>query len=409
MTRKAIVVGGGIAGLAAARGLSGLGWEVAIYEQAASFGPVGAGITLAPNAVRALDWLGLGQELRTRAMAHGEAAIRDTTGRWLLRAKVEELEARFGVPSFALHRAELHELLARAAAGATVHTGHPVTGVRATSAPTVTFEGPDGPGEESADLVVGADGIGSRIRAALFPGHPGPAYAGYITWRGLVPAGSVPDGSRDLGITETWGRGRRFGIVPLGDGQVYWFATASFPEGSHERDDLHDLRARYGGWHDPIPALLAATPPEPLLRHDIYYLRTPLPRFHAGRLVLLGDAAHALTPDIGQGGCLALEDAVVLSHLLAGDADIPAALVNYDRARRARTQRTVRISALWGRIAEQRNPVTATMRDAITRRIPPSLFLRASAETLGWRPPGNAQPARQSPRPMYGAPKSTSR
>ncbi len=387
MNRKVIIVGGGIGGLATARGLLHMGWDVTLYEQAQAFGPVGAGITLAPNAVRALDWLGLGAELRSRGMAHGAAGIRHTSGRWLMRTRVEALEARFGVPSFALHRADLHEMLVAGAAGATIRTGHFVTGVRNTAEPVVTYDGRDGPGEDAADLVVGADGIDSRVRTALFPRHPGPAYAGYITWRGLVPADAAPTASRTVGVTETWGRGQRFGIVPLADGQVYWFATASLPARSHTQDSIRDLAARYRDWHDPIPALLEATPTQALLRHDIYHLATPLPQYHAGCIVLLGDAAHALTPDIGQGGCLALEDAVTLINLLPGDVNIPEALAAYERARKARAQRLVRISAGWGRIAEWRNPIAVRLRNALARLIPASALLRMSDETLGWRPP----------------------
>lgn len=390
MTRKAIIVGGGIAGLVAARGLLQLGWDVTIYEQAPSFEPVGAGITLAPNAVRALDWLGLGQELRAKSAALGEAAIRDKTGRWLLKQRVEEVEERFGAPSFALHRAEMQEMLLRAASGARLRNHCYVTGVRQMSQPVVSFEGPDGPGEDAADLVAGADGLKSRIRKSLFPGHPGLAYAGYITWRGLVPADAARSLRRFLTFTETWGRGCRFGIVPLGNGQVYWYATASFPAGSHEEDDLDDLRVRYRGWHDPIPAILEATPPETLLKHDIYHLRTPLPRYSAGRVVLLGDAAHAMTPDLGQGGGLALEDAVTLIDALSGDTDPDIALAQYDQARRNRTQKIARTSALWGRIAGWRSPIAATARNRITSLVPPSLFLRANKETLGWRPPVNS-------------------
>jgi 2-polyprenyl-6-methoxyphenol hydroxylase-like FAD-dependent oxidoreductase len=386
MSGAAIIVGGGIAGLSVGGALARQGWDVTLYERTLRFAPVGAGITLAPNAVRALDWLGLGAELRSKAMAHGEAAIRESSGRWLLRARVEELEERFGVPAFALHRAELHEMLALLADGVAVRTGHHVTGVRDQGEPTVAFDGPDGPGELSADLVVGADGIRSVVRRSLFPDHPDPSYAGYITWRGVVPAAAAPPGSRDVGITESWGRGRRFGMVPLGSGEVYWFATGSFPEGSHECDNLADLRDRYGGWHDPISALLDATPPETLLRHDIHHMRTPLPRYEAGRVVLVGDAAHALTPDIGQGAALALEDAVALADTLSG-ADVPTALARYDRARRARAQRLARISALWGSIAEWSSPIASSARNAITAAIPHSLFLRASAGTLGWKPP----------------------
>lgn len=387
MHRKVIIVGGGIGGLATARGLLHMGWDVTLYEQAQAFRPVGAGITLAPNAVRALDWLGLGAELRSRGMAHGAAGIRDTSGRWLMRTRVEELEARYGVPSFALHRADLHEMLVAGAAGATIVTGHTVTGVRNMSEPVVTFDGLDGPGEDAADLVIGADGINSRTRTALFPRHPGPAYAGYITWRGLVPADAAPAASRAVGVTETWGRGQRFGIVPLADGQVYWFATASLPARSHTHDTIRDLAARYHDWHDPILTLIEATPPQALLRHDIYHLATPLPHYQAGQIVLLGDAAHALTPDIGQGGCLALEDAVTLINLMPSDVDVPEALAAYERARKARTQRLVRISALWGRIAEWRNPIAVRLRNAAARLISASAFLRMSDETLGWRPP----------------------
>jgi 2-polyprenyl-6-methoxyphenol hydroxylase-like FAD-dependent oxidoreductase len=386
MTRqRAIVVGGGIAGLATARGLLSLGWDVTVYETAQALGPVGAGIILAPNAVRSLEWLGLGGEVRSESMAHGEAAIRDASGRWLLRSRVEDVEARFGVPSFALHRADLHAMLLAAASGADLRTGYEVTATADGRRPSVSLAA--GAGEDSADLVTGADGLGSVVRTAVAPGHPGPAYAGYITWRGLVPADAAPSSSRAVGVTETWGRGRRFGIVPLGNGQVYWYATGSFPRGSHESDRLEDLRGRYAGWHEPIPELLARTPSESLLRHEIYHLAAPLPRYTRNRFVLVGDAAHAMTPDIGQGGGAALEDAVVLTDALARDPNVPAALERYDRLRRRRTQRMVRLAATAGRVAQWEHPVLAAIRNAVIGAISPSLFLRLTDETLGWRPP----------------------
>lgn len=407
---RAIVVGAGIGGLAAARGLLALGWDVVVYDQAASFGPVGAGITLAPNAVRALEWLGLGDDLREKGAAHGALGIRDASGRWLIRTPVEALEAHFGVPSYALHRATLHEMLARGIPDATIRTGHRITTIRDGDRPTVVFEGPDGPGTDEADLVIGADGIDSRIRAALFPAHPGPAYAGYIAWRGIVAVEDAPAGSRDFGTTETWGRGMRFGIVPLGDGQIYWFATLSAPAGSHRDDTLDDLLGRYGRWHEPIPAILSATRPDSLLLHDIRYLATPLPSYHRGRVVLLGDAAHAMTPDLGQGGCQALEDAVELCAALGrvGDVasrpagspnapeqpalpgalpDIPTALAAYDRARLARTRQIMRASARMGRMAQARNPVAVAARNALMALVPASAMLRGSAGVLGWTPP----------------------
>jgi 2-polyprenyl-6-methoxyphenol hydroxylase-like FAD-dependent oxidoreductase len=237
----------------------------------------------------------------------------------------------------------------------------------------------------TANLVVAADGLHSAVRTMLFPDHPGPAYAGYIAWRGIVPA----ERAAALGqqsVTETWGRGRRFGIVPLADGRMYWFATASSPAGAHTDDELADLETRYRDWHRPIPELLAATPPDAVLRHDIYYLRQPLPSYVTGRVALLGDAAHAITPDLGQGACLALEDAATLAGF-AREPDIDAALRRYDHARRPRTQRLVRNSARIGRMAAWSHPAAAALRNALVSLVPARRYLRSSAGTYAWTPP----------------------
>jgi 2-polyprenyl-6-methoxyphenol hydroxylase-like FAD-dependent oxidoreductase len=393
MGRTAVVVGGGVGGLAATRALLEPGWDVTVLEQAPTFEPVGAGLAVAPNAVRALDWLGLGDELRARGIAQGAAGIRDASGRWLMRTDITELERRFGVPGFALRRADLHHMLVDAIGQADERPGHHVSSVsQADGQATVTFEGPSGQGSVSADLVVGADGINSRVREDLFPAHPGPSYAGYITWRGLVPADAAQDIELEARLTETWGRGERFGIAPLADGQVYWFATASVPEASHTDDSLADVAARYRTWHHPIPQLLDATPPQALLAHDIHHLDQPLERYVDGRIVLLGDAAHAMTPDLGQGACQALEDAVTLGHAIGTTTDLGAALASYDRDRRPRTQELVRLSARIGRIAQWRNPLLTTVRHLVARAIPASLYLRASTDTFAWTPP--SRPAR---------------
>lgn len=384
-SRTAVVAGGGIGGLAVAGALVRAGWRVSVLERAPSLGAVGAGITLSPNAVRAVDWLGLGEALRIRAVAKGAAGLRTSGGRWIMRTRAEALAERQGLPAYALHRADLHRLLLDGASGADLRTGQRATGLRQNpNKATVLADGPDGRVELDADLVVGADGLRSVVRAALYPDHPGPAYAGYVTWRGVVDAKAAPDAGS--AVTEIWGRGKRFGIVPLADGRVYWYAGASGPERTGAADELPMLARRFAAWHSPVPELLAATMPERLLRHDIYHLAEPLPAYAAGRVALVGDAAHAITPDLGQGGALALEDAAVLADALVHD-DVPEALARYDAARRERTQRLVKISARFGRIAQWHNPLAAGLRDLAAWLIPAGTYLRSTDDTLGWRPP----------------------
>lgn len=383
----AIVVGGGIGGLSAAIGLKRAGWQVTVLERSEESRPAGAGLTLAPNAVRALDWLGVGARLRSRGMSQGAAGLRAASGRWLLRVDLGELHSRFGASGYLLHRADVHALLTDSLHLDDVHAGHQVTRVDPKTA-TVTCQpaATGGSRTMAADLVIAADGLHSPLRTQLFPQHPGPAYAGYLTWRGVVPADARAAIGLGDTVTESWGRGQRFGIVPLLDGRVYWFATLSAPPGSHTTEGIEGVARRFRQWHDPIPRLLAATPPEALLRHDIYSLETPLPSYVSGRVVLLGDAAHALTPDLGQGACQALEDAATLGGLAAQHGDVESVVDAYDRARRERTQRLVRASAQHGRIAQWSHPVAAAIRNSLVRLTSPSRYLRTVSETLSWSP-----------------------
>jgi 2-polyprenyl-6-methoxyphenol hydroxylase-like FAD-dependent oxidoreductase len=386
-SKEAVVVGAGIGGLAAAAGLVRAGWHVQVLERADVLAPLGAGIALTPNAVKALDWLGLGAPLRMRARAQGAAGLRTAGGRWLMRTSVDSLTERFGVPAFALHRGDLQQMLLDAARDADIHTGHRVTGMHHnTDGVIVEFETAGRRGTMRAAVVITADGIGSSVRSLLFPDHPGPAPAGYVTWRSVVDAREAALVDQRISVTETWGRGHRFGIVPLADGRITWFATT--PTGRDAPDDLAALASRFERWHDPIPQLLAATRPEALLRHDIAYLREPLSTFAIGRIALLGDAAHAVTPDLGQGGAMALEDGAELTAALTRDAvDVPRALAAFDAARRPRTQALVRASARVARIAQLAHPAATLLRDLAVRLTPAALYVRSSEPALSWQPP----------------------
>ncbi len=374
--RTAIVVGGGIGGLAAARALHLRGWQVTVLERAPVPGEVGAGISLWPNALRALDALGLAGRIRDRGITEGDTGIRQPGGCWLSRPDAAEMTRRYGAVIM-LHRADLHRILVDALPPAVLRTGAQVTGVDSDG--TVTW----GTLRTRADLVVGADGIHSTVRRLVFPDAAAPRYAGYTAWRFVVPG---PPGGL-AGAGETWGRGTRFGYAVLPDGRVYCYATANTPPGGRAADgEPAELRRRFGGWHAPIPALLRAATDDVVLRHDIHHLPA-LARFVSERVALLGDAAHAMTPDLGQGACQALEDAVTLAAVPDGGTTVPAGLRRYDEQRRPRTQAIARRSRRTGAVAQWAAAPAALLRDTAVRLTPAPVLLRSFAPVLDWAPP----------------------
>ncbi|WP_052281093.1 FAD-dependent monooxygenase [Nocardia vulneris] len=382
----AIVIGSGIGGLGAALGLTRAGWQVTVLEQADDFRTAGAGLMLAPNAVRALNWLGLSDRLRTLDAAQGATGIRTASGRWLMQGDVREVHRRFGVSEYALHQADVHAWLVDALRQTELCSGHQVTAVDPDTG-TVTFLRPNGEtGSRSAELVVAADGRYSPTRARLFPHHAGMAYTGYLTWQGVVPACAAADIDTSGASIESWGRGQRFGITALAAGQVSWYATLSAPPNTYAETGIDTVARLFRDWHDPIPRLLAATPPESLLRQDIYSLEAPLPTYARKRVVLLGDAAHAITPDFGQGAAQALEDAATLGRLGAQLPTAQSLVVGYDLARRGRTQRLARAAAVRGRVAQWRNPAQVALRNGLVWSTPRAVYLRSMREIYSWTP-----------------------
>ncbi|MGW1118010.1 FAD-dependent monooxygenase [Streptomyces tanashiensis] len=396
--RRAVVVGAGIGGLTAAVALHRRGWQVTVLERAAGLAPVGAGIGLAPNAQRALDAVGLGDRVRALSAWQGDGGMRTPGGRWLARTDAKAAAARFGGPLVLLHRATLVEILTSALPEGVVRTGAAatVTDFGDDDRParvTVADTGTGTRGELEAELVLGSDGIHSATRRALFPEHPGPRYSGTTTWRVVVPAPARP-----FAPHETWGAGRLWGSQPLKDGRVYAYAMAVAPAGAHAPDDEKaELLRLFGDWHHPVPEILAGVAPDRILRHDVHHLPDPLPAFHRGRVALLGDAAHAMMPSLGQGGNQAIEDAVVLAHH-AGTApgfQPGRALAAYTADRLPRTTAIVRRAARTGALTMLSARPAVVLRDtavSAVSRFGPGLALRGFDGICDWRPPVDPVP-----------------
>uniref|UniRef100_UPI003B39FCF2 FAD-dependent monooxygenase n=1 Tax=Nakamurella sp. TaxID=1869182 RepID=UPI003B39FCF2 len=329
--------------------------------------------------------LGLAEPARAIGAAPGgpiaaaPAGQRRPDGRWLVRLPPAATRTVAVV-----HRADLHRMLLDALAPGTVRTGAAVERVSGDGR-TIEVAGT----RLTVDVVVAADGIRSRIRAAR-PGDPGVRPAGYVAWRG------VTDRPVDVGdgTGETVGRGLRFGIAPLADGRVYWFAVRSQPPGAPLAAGPDAVLDLFGAWHAPIAELIDATPADRIQALPIEELAGPLPTFRHGRCVLLGDAAHAMTPNLGQGGNQALEDAATLVALLAGTVgtdggthradDVDAALTTYDRLRRPRTRRVARQARLLGRVLQADGPVTSRLRDTALRLTPPGAVARGALAVQRW-------------------------
>jgi 2-polyprenyl-6-methoxyphenol hydroxylase-like FAD-dependent oxidoreductase len=198
-------------------------------------------------------------------------------------------------------------------------------------------------------------------------------------------------------MAESWGRGTVFGVMPLSDGRVYCYAAAPADPGARADDELAELVRLFGSWHEPIPGLLALARPQGVLRHDVAELAAPLPSFHRGRVALLGDAAHPMTPNLGQGACQALEDAAVISRLAAGTEPEAVArmLDRYTADRLPRTTDVVRWSRRAATMTTWASPPAVAFRDTVVRltgKLAPGAALRSLTPIYGWQPPAAARP-----------------
>jgi 2-polyprenyl-6-methoxyphenol hydroxylase-like FAD-dependent oxidoreductase len=359
-----LIAGAGIGGLTTALALTRQGHRVEILERAAELRPVGAGITVQINAMRVLARLGVAEAVAASGALMRLALLRTWDGAVLSRVDMGRMARELGAPCVALPRAELQRVLLSALGGVPLRLGAEVRGFRE-QADSVSAEMNDGT-RVSAEGLIAADGLHSAIRAQLH-GPLAPDYAGYTSWRGMCDNGGIVDPAT---ASESWGAGRRFGLVPVGANLLYWFAVADAPPGARDGAGCKaELRACFAGWHSEVERALEATPREAILRTDIAD-RPALDRWGEGRVTLLGDAAHPMTPNLGQGACMAIEDAVVLARALGDAPELGTALRAYEEMRRTRTDRVVAQSRRFGRIAQWSNGLARAARNAIMRATP---------------------------------------
>ena len=389
----ATVVGGGIAGLASAIGLAQAGWRVTVLERAPAFGEVGAGLATTGNGMTALAALGLGDASREAAYQTGTAGMVDQAGRWIMRMPDTRDDPTAVTTIWGLQRQRLHGVLRAAAAAA--------DGVELVTGADVAAVNPGTPEGDRAEvswrtantghragtaLIVAADGARSAVRAQLFPTVPA-RYSGSTSWRAIIQ-----DTDSEDRLVQAWGPGTEFGSLRVSPAEIYWYGYFRNPEGAVFADELAAARARFAGWAPWVRAMVDATPAERLMRHDVYHLPGGLPNYANGRVVFVGDAAHAMLPTAGQGAATALEDGVCVGRMIAAPVrdggDMAAALAAFDRARRPRCRQIARTAIMSARFGCDlgggwRQPV----RNAIFRRLPATQLVKAGQSIVRWTAP----------------------
>jgi 2-polyprenyl-6-methoxyphenol hydroxylase-like FAD-dependent oxidoreductase len=362
-----LVIGAGIAGLATAVALQRRGHDVSVLESRTDTAS-GAGISIWPNALAALDDIGLGDAVRGAGGRVTAGAMRWHDGTWLRRPSKERIVRALGEPLVVIRRSVLNEVLAGALASGTVQTGATASNVEmAQGVVRVTLS--DSTTRQAA-AVIGADGTHSVVARHL-NGELRNRYVGYTAWRGIADAAINQDFAG-----ETLGAGRECGHVPLGPDHTYWFATERAKEGRvASPGELEYLKTRFGSWAEPMPALLAATDPSVVLRNDLYD-RDEARVWSEGPIVLVGDAAHPMRPHLGQGGCQGLEDAAILAAFVDQSSDLPTAFARFATYRKPRTKALTRESAMIGRVVNLRPALLSGLASRATVLVPEAVLTR---------------------------------
>ena len=379
--KKFLIIGAGIGGLSVAAALRNAGHTFEIFETAPAMRHGGAGIAVWANALHALRALGMESLPDCFQIGHSPVAIRTSRGEILMQADSSELAQRYGALSAVVHREKLHDLLWQLAGKPDIRTDKKIVSYENLADPLghrVRAVFADGTQAEG-DALVGCDGAGSNVRKTMLGDKP-PRYSGYTAWRGIA----------DLRLSDTtpgesWGHGQRFGYFPLQDGRAYWFATRSCPANTQYAGSAKDnLLQWFRGWHEPVVALIQNTAGHEILHNDLYD-RDPVANWCDGNVIILGDAAHPTTPNLGQGGCMAIEDAVALGKALSSHDEIAAAFTACNAMRRKRTANLVLKARRIGAVGQWSFKPAVALRNFLLRHLSEKAQLRELDAVIGYR------------------------
>ncbi|WP_035606451.1 FAD-dependent monooxygenase [Haloferula sp. BvORR071] len=369
-----LIIGGGIGGLTAAIALRAEGHEVAVYERAPELREVGAAISVMANATRVLKHYGLLPLL----LEHGEpiaaGIIQPNDGKPLK----PPIEIDTGVPGVLIHRADLHDTLLSAVPRERIHLDKELKWVTQDE-DSVTAIFADGT-EARGSLLIAADGLNSAARRMLINDGP-PIYRGYQCWRGVNP-----DAKLDI-VAEVLGHGVRMGLIPMGRrGAAWWFCAN---EAEHQSDEPEGSKTKIlrllEGWHSSARDLVAGTP-EPAISKNAIYDRPAKRGWSKGRAILIGDAAHPTTPNLGQGGGMAIEDAAMLARCLKHFPDHGTAFRRFEELRFPRVKKIVDRSRVWGAMGQWSNPVACGFRNLLLAKMPSKGLAKDLIEMMNYDP-----------------------
>jgi 2-polyprenyl-6-methoxyphenol hydroxylase-like FAD-dependent oxidoreductase len=378
---RVLIAGGGLAGLAAAHGLRTAGVETTVFERVERMKPAGAVISVLANAARGLERAGLGPLLERTCVSVKRLEYLDWRGRYLAEMPVSEVAAELGTSTYIALRSDLQVGMYEALEAETVRLGTELVGFDQDEAGvTATLRSGE---EERGAALVGADGIRSAVRANLL--GDAPRYAGYAGWRGITTIDPQP---LEPGLgKQVFGRGKTFGTFGLQDNRVYWFSSFVADEGGGDSPEgrKEDVRRTFEGAPEFVQQIIEATDESEILRTDIYD-RPPVERWGEGRVTIVGDAAHAATPNTGQGGSQALLDGVLVAERLASVRDslddasaVRRAFESYEDERIPQTSKVVKEAGMVGTFVHWRNPVACLVRDWVMYRMTPKRTWRKRA------------------------------